>query len=178
MPNWCENHLSIYGPDDDMQNILDVIRIGEDDYMLLESLYPTPIELMIGDASIIPDEKQLDNLTNYGYKSWYEWRIAKWGCKWPESDLSVGQDYTNNGDGTSVIAFNFDTPWAPPIEAFDKISQDYPNLLFCLYYEEPGMGFCGSDVWAKGEKQQSESGDLISKYFDEQHLYEEYIGNN
>lgn len=175
MPNWCENHLSIYGKKDDMKEIMDVIDMGNDEYSLLNALYPTPEELNIGDVSMNPDEQQIANFEKFGYKSWYDWRIDKWGTKWPESSLSVGQKYTENSDGTSVIAFNFETAWAPPIEAFSKIAKDYPNILFCLYYEEPGMGFCGSNVWGNGKVQEEMQTDLVSKWFEEDWLYQQYI---
>ena len=178
MPNWCENQLSIYGKKEDMDKFISVIKAGEDEYKLLETLYPTPEELSIGDVSMTPDEQQLANQQKFGYKSWYDWRIDKWGTKWPESDLRIAQDYTNRADDRVEIAFGFDTAWSPPIEAFDKISMDYPNLLFCLYYEEPGMGFCGKNVWANGESIESYQGDLITDYFDEDYLFEEYIENN
>ena len=177
MPNWCENNLSIYGKKEDMEKIMKVITSGEEKYSLLESLYPTPEALNIGNVSMTPDETQLENLKLYGYKSWYDWRIGKWGCKWPESSLEVGQNYTEYGDH-AVIAFNFETPWSPPIEAFSKISKDYPNLLFCLYYEEPGMGFCGRNVWANGETKEEDSSELISRWFDEDYLYTEYVVGN
>lgn len=177
MPNWCENNLSIYGKKEDMEKIIKVITSTEKEHSLLETLYPTPEELEIGDVSMTPDERQLENFKLYGYKSWYDWRIDKWGCKWPESSLEVGQDYTEYGDH-AVIAFNFETPWSPPIQAFNKISQDYPNLLFCLYYEEPGMGFCGRNIWANGETKEEDSSELISRWFDEDYLYTEYVVDN
>lgn len=177
MPNWCENHLSIHGKKEDMDKLIEVISIGGGEYSLLEKLYPTPEELNIGDVSMKPDEQQIRNQEKFGYKSWYDWRIDKWGTKWPESDLNIGQDYTINSDETATIAFNFDTAWAPPIEAFDKISIDYPDILFCLYYEEPGMGFCGRNVWAKGECVESYQAELITRYFDEDYLFDEYINN-
>ena len=127
MPNWCENNLSIYGKQEDMKKLMEVITIGEDEYSLLEKLYPTPDELNIGDVQINADEQQIANLEKFGYKSWYDWRIDKWGTKWPESSLSIGQEYTENQDGTSVIAFNFETAWAPPTEAFNEITKRYPN---------------------------------------------------
>jgi hypothetical protein len=178
MPNWCSNNLSIYGKIEDMKKLMEVITIGEDEYSLLEKLYPTPDELNIGDVSFTVDEQQQANFEKFGYKSWYDWRIAKWGTKWPESDLHVGQDYTENKDGTAVIAFNFESAWCSPLEAFDKISMDYPNLLFCIYYEEPGMGFCGSAVWGDGERQQNSQAELIDRYFDEEYLFDSYINNN
>lgn len=175
MPNWCENNLSIYGKQEDMKKFIEVITISEGEYQLLEKLYPTPEELNIGNVSFTLDEQQKANLEKFGYQSWYDWRIDKWGTKWQESDLSVGQEYTENKDETSVIAFNFNTAWGPPIEAFNKIAQDYPNILFCLYYEEPGMGFCGRNVWGSGELQEEMQEDIISRWFEEDWLYEKYI---
>ena len=178
MPNWCSNNLSVYGKTEDMKKFMEVITIGDDEYSLLEKLYPTPEELDIGDVSMNPDEQQIANFEKFGYKSWYDWRIAKWGCKWPESDLHLGQDYTENLDGTSVVAFNFESAWAPPLEAFDKICIDYPNLLFCIYYEEPGMAFCGKTVWGLGKRQEDYQAELIDRYIDEAYLFEQYITNN
>ena len=175
MPNWCENNLSIYGKQEEMKKLMEVITIGEDEYSLLEKLYSTPDELNIGDVSMNPDEQQIANFEKFGYKSWYDWRVDKWGTKWPESSLSIGQEYTENQDGTSVIAFNFETAWAPPIEAFNEITKRYPNILFCLYYEEPGMGFCGRNVWGSGELQEEMQTDLVSKWFEEDWLYDQYI---
>ena len=177
MPNWCSNNLSVYGKTEDMKKFMEVITIGDDEYSLLEKLYPTPEELNIGDVSFTVDEQQQTNFDKYGYKSWYDWRIAKWGCKWPESDLHLGQDYTENLDGTSVVAFNFESPWCSPLEAFDKISMDYPNLLFAIYYEETGMAFCGKTIWAKGERVENYQAELIDRYVDEEYLFEEYINN-
>lgn len=177
MPNWCENHLSIYGKTEDMQEFMKVITNADGSYSLLENLYPTPEELNIGNVSMTPDEQQIRNQEKFGYKSWYDWRIDKWGTKWAENDLNIGQEYTERPDGHSVIAFNFETAWAPPLEAFDKIAMDYPNLLFCIYYEEPGMAFCGNKIWAKGEVVQQEQAELVSRYFDEEYYYDEYCVN-
>lgn len=174
MPNWCENLLSITGNDDDMDKFMEVITLENGSFSLLEKLYPTPEELMIGDVSMEPDQQQIENQKILGYKSWYEWRIEKWGCKWAESRLYVKQDYQRHFEYSQIV-FCFETPWGPPIEAFDKISGDWPRLLFCLYHEEPGMGFCGRDVWAKGKRQETEQGTLIQSHFDEEDLYEEYI---
>ena len=177
MPNWCSNNLSIYGKQEDMKKLMEVITVSEDEYSLLEKLYPTPEELNIGNVSMTPDEQQIANFEKFGYKSWYDWRIDKWGTKWPESDLNIGQDYTENNDGTSVIAFNFESAWSPPIEAFNEICKDYSNLVFCLYYEESGMGFCGSNIWANGKCQEEYQAELVSRYFDESYYYETYIEN-
>ena len=174
MPNWCENHLSIYGKKEDMDKFISVIKAGEDEYKILDNLYPTPEELMIGDVSFTVDEIQKANLEKFGYKSWYDWRIDKWGTKWQECDLFVQQEYTIRAEDKSEIAFGFNTAWAPPIEAFNKISADYPSILFCLYYEEPGMGFCGKNIWFDGECKEEYQSELIQNYFEEDYLFETY----
>ena len=180
MPNWCENNLSIYGEIEEMKKIMAVIKIDDDTYSLLEKLYPTPDELKADNVKFFNEtdnsEDEKDRIKKFGYKNWYDWRIAKWGTKWTESDLQIGQEYTEHIDH-AVIAFNFNSAWSPPIEAFNKISEDYPNLVFCLYYEEPGMGFCGSNIWANGEEKESYQTELVSRYFDEEYLYEQYITN-
>lgn len=183
MPNWCENQLSISGKKYDMDKFIDVIN-ENGEYKLLTNLYPMPSELDIESASMRGEEywteQQRANKEKYGFTDWYSWRIHNWGCKWPESDLSVSQEYGTAGmtsDGTTVftIAFRFETPWGPPIEAFEKISNDYPELLFCLYFEEPGMGFCGERVWGNGELVSSTDSELVNRFFDEPYLYEHTI---
>lgn len=174
MPNWCSNNLSVYGPKDEMDKFIEVIKISDGEYNLLEKLYPTPEDLMIDSSFGKDSPEQISNREMYGYADWYDWRIAKWGTKWTESDLCLGQEYTVNEDAnTGTIAFNFETAWSPPLEAFDKISEDWPELLFCIYYEETGMSFCGNAIWKNGRKE-SEEANLISRYFDEEYLYETY----
>lgn len=188
MPNWCENSLSIAGKLDDLMEILNAMNVKfdennhiNDDFEILQTLYPTPQELLDTGASFRSPENeekasQLENnIKKYGSKDWYDWRIKHWGTKWGESDLRIQQELHTNDRNISSIAFGFDTAWAPPIEAFTKICADYPKLVFSLYYEEPGMGFCGKNVWADGEMQEEEAADLVSDYFDESDLYDQYI---
>lgn len=181
MPNWCENNLSIHGPKDEMDRFHEIIKKDDGEYSLLENLYPTPEDLINTTSSYSKDDwsdEQKANFEKYGHADWYSWRIANWGTKWKESDLYVGQEYTvNEVDGTATIAFNFNTAWAPPIEAFDKISKDWPNLLFCIYYEEPGMAFCGNCIWLNGEQKEASHSDMVNRFFDEEYLYEMYNDN-
>lgn len=177
MPNWCSNSLSITGKDEDMKEILDLITV-EDSFQILNKLYPTPEELEIGNVPMVPNEQMEKNKEKYGYNSWYDWRIDKWGCKWPESYLHLSQSYTVNSKNIGTIAFEFETPWGPPTNAFDYIAEKYPKILFCLYYEEPGMGFCGKSIWADGEQQESYGSELIRNEFDEDYYYDIYINNN
>lgn len=182
MPNWCENHISFSGKPDEIQKFLEVIKDETSDcgYSLFEKLYPTPEELLDTVASIGSKEEMSDqqknNVEKYGHADWYDWRISNWGTKWTESELRLEQELYTSRQGISTIAFGFETAWGPAIELFDKVTKDYPNILICLYYEEPGMGFCGTNVWANGSSMQSQESELISSHFDEDYLYSEAFG--
>jgi hypothetical protein len=84
------------------------------------------------------------NLETYGMKNWYDWCVVNWGTKW---------DIDGSGDrhGDESAEYYFDSAWSPPIEAFLKISQDFPGLSFDLEYFEPGMAFCGRVTIENGE---------------------------
>ena len=77
-----------------------------------------------------------NNLETYGFSNWYNWCCANWGVKW-----DIGGTGDRHGD--EHASYYFDSAWSPPIEAFVKISQDFPGLSFDLEYFEPGMAFCG-----------------------------------
>jgi len=88
--------------------------------------------------------------------SWYNWNIRNWGVKW---DVAVAEDdkYTNtymegpveNGEN-KVVYYNFETAWGVPMQALTNLSQQYPNLLFTLSYEEE-TGWGGELEILRGE---------------------------
>ena len=84
------------------------------------------------------------NLETYGAKNWYDWCCKNWGTKW---DI----DGTGDRHGDEHASYYFDSAWSPPIEAFLKISGDFPGLSFDLEYFEPGMAFCGRMTIENGE---------------------------
>jgi hypothetical protein len=74
---------------------------------------------------------------------WYDWNVRNWGTKW---DVAIrhGEEYPETElmeeDETS-LSYRFNTAWSPPVPAIDKLSQQYPDLEFNLYYqEETGWG--------------------------------------
>jgi hypothetical protein len=56
---------------------------------------------------------------------------------------------TVNGEN-HVVHYNFQTAWAPPVPAIQKLSAQYPNLLFTLSYEEE-TGWGGEMEVLRGE---------------------------
>ncbi len=121
MPNWCNNSLLITGPNEELEKLLKDAE-GEKINFSLAKLVPIPKELS---------------------EDWYNWRVAKWGTKWDIGRVDIEKD-----DG--YACFNFETAWAPPVEAFNTISKNYPNLSFELTYDEPGMDFCGKSEFQNG----------------------------
>ena len=88
-------------------------------------------------------------------KSWYNWNITNWGTKW---DVAVSDDekYPEteliekgmNGENL-VLVYRFNTAWGIPDEALNKLSSQYPALLFTLSYEEE-TGWGGEREYLRG----------------------------
>ena len=56
----------------------------------------------------------INNILNYGYDTWYDWRCANWGTKWDAYDTYI--DKENN-----IIEFN--TAWSCPLPILDKLAE-------------------------------------------------------
>ena len=54
-------------------------------------------------------------------------------------------------DEPEYLGYQFMTPWGPPIELLNNVSQEFPELEFTMEYKESGMGFAGEVVWYNGE---------------------------
>lgn len=57
-------------------------------------------------------QQACSNILNYGYPTWYEWRLENWGTKWNAHDNSTIDD-----DG----AVSFSTAWSAPMPVISKI---------------------------------------------------------
>ena len=134
MPNWCNNTITIQGPAETLKPLWDEAKSTG----LLNAIKPMPKALEDTTSPCPPDKQQ--PLVD-GYDNWYDWRVANWGCKW---DVDVdGLEYEDNGDGTASIAGWFDSPWGPPIEAYNTFCDDFDNCHLEAFYEEGGMDFAG-----------------------------------
>ena len=181
MPNWCENELTITGPD--VQKVLNAIRSESDeDARVLDFNqilpYPKPFreldernqEYQEKYFAIDKDDPErqvrLDVLAaeynvepgtpwlKDGFNSGgYEWCCEAWGTKWnaARAVLSLQKD------GSARI--DFDTAWSPPIPVIEKLSAMFPDHHFTLEYFEGGCGFCGQARWEKGNEQYHNQGD-------------------
>ena len=143
MPNWCNNTLEISHEDPAM---MERVRKAFTDGRLLDEFIPVPKSLHIvsGRVGDDTDPKQIEleaqekaNFEAHGYSTWYDFCVNEWGTKW---DIG-GDGMEPHDDGPNRNTLAFDSAWAPPCAAMDKLM----DLGFSvrLYYYEPGMAFAG-----------------------------------
>ena len=65
------------------------------------------------------------NIIKYGYPTWYQWCMHKWGVKWNASSCIVHR-YANK------CIVSFDTPWNIPVYVYEKICADNPMSMITV----------------------------------------------
>lgn len=89
----------------------------------------------------------LNNCATYGYPTWYEWCIDKWGTKWNAFEPSLS--FSEN-----QCKVEFKTAWYSPAPIIEALSQKYPNVMFSLCYADEDIGInCGYFMYDNGELQ-------------------------
>jgi hypothetical protein len=68
------------------------------------------------------------------------WNIMHIGCKWDAVNAECMLRENN------MLAYDFKTPWSPPIPGVTEISSMFPDLTFTLTYHECGMAFGGKII--------------------------------
>jgi hypothetical protein len=141
MPNWCNNYLELEHEDPAM---IERAKRAFAEGKLLEEFCPVPASLHIVAGSVgDPDEqKKLEedtarNIEVHGYGNWYDYCVNEWGTKW---DVGGEGDQASQ-DSPTDLRMNFDSAWAPPIQAMDKF--EALGFKVKLVYWESGMCFCG-----------------------------------
>jgi hypothetical protein len=129
MPNWCNNKLVVYGPEEDVKRFKGK-AIGNSPWQMEEveknvlnfhSLVPIPTEVI--EAGYDP--------------AGFEWERNHWGCKWGACSAELADEWEGH------LIYLFDTAWSPPVAFLQKLGPEWPTLTFLLDYEEIGMGFKG-----------------------------------
>ena len=153
MPNWCNNYLELEHEDPAM---IERAQKAFADAKLLEEFCPVPSSLHVvaGRVGDDADPKQIEleaqeksNLETHGYANWYDYCVNEWGTKW-----DVGGDGMTAEIENGRITTSFDSAWAPPIAAYEKLAD--MGFSVRAYYYEGGMCFAG--VWE----------DFIDDYYD------------
>jgi hypothetical protein len=127
---------------------------------------PDDLRIVAGRVGADEDQKQKDlvaqeevNVAKHGYRNWYDFCVGEWGTKW-----DVGGDGMTCEIENGRISTSFDSAWAPPCNAYEKLV----DLGFSVraYYYEGGMCFAG--VWEDGNDDYYDLGGMDSEAVKEQ----------
>ena len=161
MPNWVFNGLTIEGNPDSVNKLVGQMNqpftVIHDSYDVnlgimskKETIYsrpvfafwniikPTDLEAYYGDRNLKQD---ISEAMKFEGNDWYDFNVREWGTKW---DVAVPDEAkynetemeeADNGEN-KVVYYRFNTAWSRPMPALEKLSAQYPDLLFTLSYEE------------------------------------------
>lgn len=87
--------------------------------------------------------KAFSNVNKYGYPTWYEWSIEKWGTKWNSSSTKR----------LSKSKVRFQTAWSSPLILIKELSRTYPNNTFKISWADEDTGSNTGVVKYKNGKQ-------------------------
>ena len=147
MPNWCDNQVTITGPNKIIDKIEKIANEEKGAEGLLQFMHPMPAELKDTTADGSQDKKLMDK---YGYSDWYGWACDNWGTKWDICEyFGVDRQYlSEQSDGESTISFSFSSAWSPPIGAYEYFLAKNEECSLKAYYYEGGCDFMG--CWDNG----------------------------
>lgn len=178
MPNWVYNGLTIEGNPEQVKSLMaqmnkpfvySIEPLGDLSFGIKPSKYVNPIfsfhniysykdagitdEVYHSQPSRSADQTFADYM-KFNTDDWYNFNNREWGTKW---DVAVAEDDKHpttymeeaaNGDN-HVVYYNFETAWSRPLNAIEKLSAQYPTLLFTLSYEEE-TGWGGEMEYLRG----------------------------
>ena len=147
MPNWCNNNITITGPNkiiDKIEKIVKNEKYEKPEDGLLQYFHPMPKGLLDTTADGSKDKAMMKK---HGYSNWYDWAVENWSTKWDIHEFH-GVERTELGIDESEISFGFESAWAPPIGAYDKFIDENSNVTIRATYFEGGCDFMG--IWDNG----------------------------
>ena len=152
MPNWCNNNITITGPNKIIDKIDKIVAEEGSEGRLLQYFHPMPKELM-DTTSPAPNKTAKEKKVikarklKFGADSWYDWCVNNWSTKWDVNEFySIKK--IELGEDESEISFGFDSAWAPPLGAYEKFIEDNSNVTIRATYFEGGCDFMG--IWDNG----------------------------
>ncbi len=155
MPNWCNNHITITGPNKLIDKIEKIVKEEGDEAFadsseprgLLQLMHPMPACLRDTTADGSKDKAMIEKT---GYSDWYSWAVDNWGTKWEVCEFfGVDRQHLNDSLDESTISFSFDSAWAPPIGAYEQFLADNGECSLVGRYYEGGCNFMG--IWDNGD---------------------------
>ena len=147
MPNWCDNQITITGPNSVIDKIEKIVKEEKDGGGLLNFMKPMPKEL--DDTTSPSSASNKPQPMIEGFDNWYDWRCENWSTKWDVNEFyGVDRQHLNDSLDESTISFGFSSAWSPPIGAYEQFLSDNDNCSLKAYYYEGGCDFMGE--WDNG----------------------------
>ena len=88
-----------------------------------------------------------NNIQKYGFATWYDWSVSKWGTKWNAYGMSEDPN-EKISDG-----LQFQTAWSAPHPILEKLTQMYPHITFEHEWADEDIGVnCGRHTYQDGER--------------------------
>jgi len=152
MPNWCDNQVTITGPNSVIDKIEKIVTEEKDGDGLLNYFHPMPKQLEDTTSPSSSADKPQPMVE--GFDCWYDWRCENWSTKWDVNEFyGVDRQHLNDSLDESIISFGFSSAWSPPINAYQSflINMSEKNLDVSVkaYYYEGGCDFMG--CWDNGD---------------------------
>jgi len=150
MPNWCDNQITITGPNSVIDKIEKIVQ-AEDTHKntgLLNFMKPMPKQLQDTTSPSSSADKPQPMVE--GFDNWYDWRVENWSTKWEVCEFyGVDRQYhSEQNEGESTITLGFSSAWAPPIGAYENFLNENSDCSLRAYYYEGGCDFMGE--WDNG----------------------------
>ena len=152
MPNWCDNQITITGPNSVIDKIEKIVNEEKDGDGLLNFFHPMPKQLKDTTSPSSSADKPQPMIE--GFDNWYDWRCENWSTKWEVNEFyGVDRQHLNDSLDESTISFGFSSAWSPPINAYQtfimNMSEKNLDVSVKAYYYEGGCDFMG--CWDNGD---------------------------
>lgn len=125
MPNWCDNQMTVTGPDAEVERFKTSVR-SDESHLSLDKL--RPLRASPGTNPTVQDLRQ-----------------QRWGTTYEILDACAD-------DVAGGVLYSYQTGWTPiSDECLVAVSRRYPGLRFDMQYEEPGCDFKGGCIVENGK---------------------------
>ena len=102
-------------------------------------------------------KRAFENLHQYGFSDWYDWRISYWGTKWVGCDAKLD----------SANTLRFDTAWSAPHPVIQEIARRHPDFYITHKWADENFG---SNL---GEREY-EGGEVVGEYMTDYSAYTDF----
>lgn len=127
----------------------------------------------------------LNAYRKYGTHDWYGWCCHYWGTKWNVANGSMELAY-NSSDSTAktmTVSIEFDTAWYAPMQIYNRLFKDFPELKFDVLYANEEIGIGVGSITKHGEKAmyvtyEDDSNDAMTNAISLWELWDDYEFDN